>query len=144
MFSDLEIRLSHLRGQRNGTESRELELDIERVELALDTAEEMEKPTGEFPGIIIRASRSAARWLDKAKEQLDALEGENAGRGARLVVTDFPETRGAFHLKDVSDGVELTDGEEGKFFRQRYPPRARRVGIVAFDRVFRFQQAFRE
>jgi hypothetical protein len=119
MFSDLEIRLSHLRGQRNGTENRELELDIERVEAALDTAEELEKPLGKFPGAR-RVDRSVSRWREQATEQLETVDGEEAGRGSRLVVADFPESRGAFHLKDAADGIELTDKEEETFFRQRY------------------------
>ena len=119
MFSDLEIRLSHLRGQRNGTENRELELDIERVEAALNTAEEIEKPLGRFPGAR-RADRSASRWRDEAIVKLETADGEDAGRGSRLVVAEFPETRGAFHLKDAEDGGELTDKEKENFFRQRY------------------------
>jgi len=119
MFSDLEIRLSHLRGQRNGTENRELERDIERVESVLETAEEISKPLGNFPGAR-RTDRSAERWREKSIEAMDAVDGEDAGRGARLVVAEFPESRGAFHLKDVDDGEELTDKEEENFFRSRY------------------------
>jgi hypothetical protein len=119
MFSDLEIRLSHLRGQRNGSENRELELDIERVEAALNAAEEIEKPLGKFPGAH-REIRSVERWREKAAEQMETVDGEDAGRGARLVVAEFPETRGAFHVKDASDGGELTDKQEENFFRQRY------------------------
>ena len=50
MFSDLDIRLSHLRAQRNRTENRELELDIERLESAIKVGKEIETPLGNFPG----------------------------------------------------------------------------------------------
>lgn len=79
-FSDLEIRLSHLKAQRqSGVDQPELEADIDRINRALKVGEEIYKPAP-VPGLapstrkIETRKMDAEDWQAEAKAKLAALQ----------------------------------------------------------------------
>jgi hypothetical protein len=80
MFNDLEIRLYHLKAQRQaGVTNEELEGDIERINRALSVADEISKPAtvvGLAPSTpkIETRKLDAEDWQKEAKAKLAALQ----------------------------------------------------------------------
>jgi hypothetical protein len=79
-FNDLEIRLYHLKAQRqSGVDNLELEADIDRINRALKVSEEISKPApvvGLAPSTpkIETRTLDAEDWQKEAKAKLAALQ----------------------------------------------------------------------